>query len=114
MAGRGSGIGRRRSIGTPRTSLHQNYKHLKTIQSRLGLSDDQVCSLVVFVGDSTFKTPMPDNVTRGLGFIRFIKSQTSVVLTTVQVKTLVEDIARGREAYLADTPGSSQARAGDC
>ncbi|UZD66724.1 nuclease-related domain-containing protein [Marinobacter sp. AN1] len=76
--------------------LHQNYKHLKTVQSRLGLTDDQVCSLVVFVGDSTFKTSMPDNVTQGLGFIRFIKSHTSVVLTTVQVKTLVEDIARGR------------------
>lgn len=76
--------------------LHQNYKHLKTVQSRLGLTDDQICSLVVFVGDSTFKTPMPDNVTQGLGFIRFIKSYTSVVLTTVQVQTLVEEIAHGR------------------
>lgn len=76
--------------------LHQNYKHLKTVQSRLGLTDDQLCSLVVFVGDSTFKTPMPDNVTQGLGFIRFIKSHTSVVLTTVQVQTLVEEIALGR------------------
>lgn len=76
--------------------LHQNYKHLKTVQSRLGLAEDQIFSLVVFVGDSTFKTPMPDNVTQGLGFIRFIKSHTSVVLTTVQVQTLVEEIALGR------------------
>lgn len=69
---------------------------MKTVQSRLGLSDHQVCSLIAFTGSSTFKTPMPDNVTQGLGFLRFIKSHTSVVLTTVQVKTLVEDIARGR------------------
>jgi hypothetical protein len=52
--------------------------------------------LVVFIGSSTFKTPMPDKVTQGLGFLRFIKSHTSIVLTTVQVKMLVEDIARGR------------------
>lgn len=76
--------------------LHQNYKHVKTIQALLGLSDAQVHSVVVFVGDATFKTDMPGNVTKGLGFLRFIKSHTSSVLTTAQVKTLVEDIARGR------------------
>lgn len=76
--------------------LHQNYKHLKAVQVRLDLADDQICSLVVFVGDNTFKTPMPKNVTRGLGFLRFIKARKSVVLTTVQVETLVEDIKYGR------------------
>jgi len=48
--------------------LHQNYKHVKTLQSLLGLGDEQVISLVVFVGDSTFKTPMPDNVAYGGGY----------------------------------------------
>src|SRR5690554_1408785 len=55
--------------------LHQNYKHVKTLRSLLGLGDEQVISLVVFVGDSTFKTPMPDNVAYGGGYIRFIKSR---------------------------------------
>lgn len=76
--------------------LHQNYKHVKTLQALLGLSDSQIHSVVVFVGDATLKTEMPGNVTKGLGFLRFIKSHSSAVLTTAQVKTLVENIARGR------------------
>ena len=39
--------------------LHQNYKHLKSLESLLGLNDQQVHSLVVFDGDSTFKTEIP-------------------------------------------------------
>ncbi|WP_363330978.1 nuclease-related domain-containing protein, partial [Desulfonatronospira sp.] len=46
--------------------LRQNYKHTKTLQQLLGLNDDQVHSVVVYVGDSTFKSDMPDNVTYGL------------------------------------------------
>ncbi|SEL62671.1 nuclease-related domain-containing protein [Ectothiorhodospira marina] len=36
--------------------LHQNYKHVKTVESLLGLNEQQVHSVVVFVGDSKFKT----------------------------------------------------------
>ena len=32
--------------------LHQNYKHVKTLEQLLGLQDNQVHSLVVFVGES--------------------------------------------------------------
>lgn len=41
--------------------LHQNYKHAKTIESILGLDGEKVFSVVVFVGDSTFKTEVPPN-----------------------------------------------------
>ncbi len=43
--------------------LHQNYKHVKTLESLLNLEEEQIFSVVVFVGDSTFKTDMPENVT---------------------------------------------------
>ncbi|MGR9116814.1 MAG: nuclease-related domain-containing protein, partial [Gammaproteobacteria bacterium] len=56
--------------------LHQNYKHTQTLQSALELDQEKVFSVVVFVGDSTFKTPMPDNVVYAGGYIRFIKSKT--------------------------------------
>jgi hypothetical protein len=78
--------------------LHQNYKHVKTLQSLLGLDDEQVCSLVVFVGDSTFKTEMPENVTQGGGYIRFIKSQTEHRLSDAEVQDVVEKIESGRLA----------------
>ena len=78
--------------------LHQNYKHVKTLQSLLDLSDEQVFSVVVFVGDSTFKTPMPENVTYGGGYIRFIKSRTEEVLAEAEVQDIVSKIETGRLA----------------
>lgn len=76
--------------------LHQNYKHVKTLQTLLGLSDHQMHSVVVFVGGSTFKTPMPENVTQGLGYVRYIKSKTDPVLSPEQVAAASEKVASGR------------------
>jgi|AZIH01.1.fsa_nt_gi hypothetical protein len=76
--------------------LHQNYKHVKTLQTMLGLGDHQMHSVVVFVGDSTFKTPMPENVTQGLGYVRYIKSQQELVLSPEQVAEVREKLATGR------------------
>ena len=39
--------------------LHQNYKHVKTLEALLDTPSAANHSLVVFVGDSTFKTDMP-------------------------------------------------------
>jgi len=77
-------------------STDQNYKHVKTIQSLLGLNDQQVHSVVVFVGESTFKTEMPENVSYGLGYIRFIKSKNKLVLAKSEVDEIVRKIEDGR------------------
>ncbi|WP_421859840.1 nuclease-related domain-containing protein [Marinobacter salarius] len=76
--------------------LHQNYKHVKTLQALLGLNDHQVHSVVVFVGDSTFKTPMPENVTQGLGYVCYIKSKIDPLLSLEQVAEVREKVAAGR------------------
>lgn len=76
--------------------LHQNYKHVKALESLLGLTDQQVHSVVVFVGDSTFKTEMPPNVTYGMGYVRYIKSKTEQVLTPLEVDDIVVKIETGR------------------
>lgn len=78
--------------------LHQNYKHVKTIEALLGLKPEQIHSVVVFVGDSTFKTDMPKNVTHGLGYIRYIKSKRDVLLSDDEVATVIEKINSGRLA----------------
>ena len=39
--------------------LHQNYKHIKTLEACLDIPATAIHSVVVFVGDSTFKTQMP-------------------------------------------------------
>ena len=76
--------------------LNQNYKHVKTIESLLGLNDQQVHSVVVFVGDSTFKTEMPENVTYGFGYIRFIKSKNQTVLAKSKIDEIIRKIEGGR------------------
>jgi hypothetical protein len=84
--------------------LHQNYKHVKTLQALLGFADHQMHSVVVFVGDSTFKTSMPDNVTRGLGYVRYIKSKQDVVLSPEQMAEAIERVGAGRlkESFSTD------------
>ena len=52
--------------------------------------------MVVFVGESRFKTDMPDNVTYGLGYIRYIKSFKTKVLSPDQIVRIVDSIDEGR------------------
>lgn len=76
--------------------LHQNYKHTKTLESALNLDPASVFSLIVFVGDSTFKTAMPENVVKSGDYIRFIKSKTKVVFVDDQVREIVNRIQSNR------------------
>jgi len=76
--------------------LDQNYKHTRTLQELLGLTSDKLISVVVFVGNSTFKTEMPKHVTSGGGYIRFIKSKKLVLLTETEVQKTIQQIADGR------------------
>ena len=76
--------------------LRQNYKHVKTLEALLGLEGEQVFSVIIFVGDSTFKTKMPENVVHGTGYVRFIKSKKQLVLSELEVKSVVNKIETGR------------------
>ncbi|WP_421252382.1 NERD domain-containing protein [Aeromonas sp. 600724] len=77
--------------------LRQNYLHLMTLKSLLGLADHQLHSIIYFIGDCTFKTPMPDNV-MNRGLIRYIKSKTTQMLTSAEVTRVIDTIQRGRLA----------------
>lgn len=76
--------------------VRQNYKHIKTIEKLLNIHADSIFSVIVFIGDSTFKTEMPDNVTYAGGCIRYIKSHAEVIFTTEQVLEIVSAIEGGR------------------
>ena len=78
--------------------LHQNYKHVKTLESLLDLNEKQVHSVIVFVGNSEFKTEMPENVTYGGGYARYIKSKTTPVLTETEVIEITKKIELRRLA----------------
>ena len=76
--------------------LHQNYKHTKTLQKLLNLDDDKIFSIVVFIGESTFKTDMPDNVVRPRGLLKFIKAHKRVVFTPGEMENIIESIEHAR------------------
>ena len=76
--------------------LHQNYKHVKALEAALDVPAERIHSVVVFAGDCTLKSPMPPNVVRGLGFVRYIQSFRDIVFSEAEVKSLVEQIESGR------------------
>ena len=76
--------------------LHQNYKHVKTLEAQLDIPSSAIHSLVVFVGDSTFKTEMPDNVTYAGGYIRHIKAKREVVLSQADIDAVIRQIEQLR------------------
>jgi predicted RNA-binding Zn-ribbon protein involved in translation (DUF1610 family) len=81
-----------RKKNTFQNPLHQNYKHVKTLQKLLNLDDDKIFSVVMFVGEATFKTDMPSNVVYPLGLLKFIKSHQTVLFTSREMWRLVEEI----------------------
>lgn len=76
--------------------LHQNYKHVETLRSVLELNDQQIFSVVAFVGSSTFKTDMPENVINGPALIKYIKSKNQHVLFDADVQMILSKIEAER------------------
>ncbi|TNZ68124.1 nuclease [Vibrio parahaemolyticus] len=74
--------------------LHQNYKHIKALETLLGCSEEHLHSVIVFIGDSTFKTEMPPNVTYARGSILYIQQFNDVVFSDNDYARLTESINR--------------------
>jgi len=76
--------------------LHQNYKHVKTLENALNIESEKIISAIVFVGDATFKTSMPANVNYPRGYINFIKSKNEILLSEGEVTEAIKIIESGR------------------
>jgi restriction system protein len=76
--------------------IHQNYKHLKTLESLLCVGSESLFSVIVFIGDSQFKTQMPKNVTYARGCVSYIRSHTSEIIQPEDVESIIKSIETGR------------------
>ena len=80
--------------------LHQNYKHVKTLEATLDIEsnakNDSIFSVIIFIGDSTFKTKMPENVRFARGGIEYIKSKTDIVFNRQEIANVIEQVESGR------------------
>lgn len=83
--------------------LRQNYKHVKALESALDAPANQIHSVVVFTGSCVLKTAMPANVTKGIGYLRYIKSFREPILSDAAVKNAVSQIQQGRLAATRET-----------
>ena len=88
--------GRKTSFQNP---LRQNYRHMKAVEAALGkleLPAGAVRSVVAFVGDAELKTPLPENVTVGMGFARYVKSFMRPVMSEAAVLAVCDALATAR------------------
>lgn len=65
--------------------LRQNYRHIKALESLLDLPSGAFKSVIVFTGDCTFKTEMPDEVCTCSDLIEYIRSIDTPILSEDQV-----------------------------
>lgn len=76
--------------------VHQNFKHKSALESVLDVDPASVKSLVVFVGDATFKTPMPSNVIYSSGLRKYIRSYSKEFFSEGEVVDLIRQLSEGK------------------
>ncbi len=76
--------------------VHQNYKHIKALESLLDIDSKAIHSVVVFCGGATFKSDMPENVIYAGKLISHIKSKAQQVLSDSQVEDVISAIESGK------------------
>lgn len=74
--------------------LRQNYRHTRALAEFLCVPHDKLFSIVFFIGECEFKTPMPANVLTQ-GYTTYIKSKTDALFSDEEVKAYVEAIKTG-------------------
>ncbi len=84
--------------------LHQNYRHIKVVQSTLDfLPSEQVVGVVVFTGDAEFKTNQPSSVYSLKSLINHLKSLDKEVLSDNKVQFCVGRIECNRLELTKET-----------
>lgn len=78
--------------------LRQNCRHVKVLVSLLGVPEEAFKSVIVFTGDCTFKTEMPDEVRTLSNLVRYIRSIDEQILTAEQVDSICRDLQGSRLA----------------
>lgn len=75
--------------------LHQNYRHIKAIESLLNAEPNVIHSVIMFSGETEFKTEMPKNVHRGTRYLDYIRGFTARTFTDNRVNYYFEKIQNG-------------------
>lgn len=80
--------GRKYSFQNP---IKQNFRHIKCLSEYLELDQGTLLSIIVFVGNCSFKTPMPSNVLKS-GLISHIRSHRQRILSDTDIQRISDAI----------------------
>jgi len=69
--------------------IRQNFRHIKALQTQLGLPHELFKSIVAFTGNCEFKTPMPSNVIVG-DYRDLIERADGIMLPDSEVKRVCQ------------------------
>lgn len=84
--------------------LHQNYKHLRAVQTLLEfLPTDCIKSAVVFTGVGVFRTPRPDGVFKLVELLTYLKGFTTEVMSENRLQFCVGRLECCRLALTHET-----------
>ena len=86
--------------------LQRSHQQARALAAALGIATTRIFPLVVFVGDTRFKTQLPANVIHGSGYIRYIESKTDELLSEAEVARIVQKLELlrqnpSRESFVA-------------
>jgi hypothetical protein len=76
--------------------LRQNHRHVKVLVSLLGLPEEAFKSVIVFTGDCSFRTEMPDEVRTLSNLVGYLRSMDQQILTAEQVDSICRDLQSSR------------------
>lgn len=85
--------------------LRQNFKHVRRVQELFGLTSFEVHNVVVFVGDSTFKTLMPEQVVNSsVGLLNYIVAREKPLLSDDKIRAVIAGLETTRlpQGYKTD------------
>ena len=76
--------------------LRQNVAHICALSELLGISKDNIHGVVCFMGEATFKTPVPEGVFLEGRYVNHIQSFRTELFSKEQVAQWVQQIESGR------------------
>jgi restriction system protein len=82
--------------------LRQNFRHIKALQSRLGLRAELFKSIVAFTGNCEFKTPMPSNVIVG-NYRAVVDTAEGILLSDAEVRRVSQILEALESASTKDS-----------
>lgn len=76
--------------------LRPNYNRKLALDGLLQIGEHKIFSVIAFTDRSRFQVEMPDNVTRGKDFVKYIKSKDTVLINESEIQGIVDTIQGAR------------------